>query len=193
MTVQCNAARFLFIDEIEATGADTLGAMEEKILHHTSLKAPWRYKDKDFPRLFGGMNVCFFGDFWQLSPTGQISIMSDVTAPKVLENARAHHIMNVFWDSTAWDTLQPWSSLLTSAAEQMCGSQMCSKLVAQERWKRTITTFFTATPPQHQSHSGTSTRMMIRGSVQHFARSARRREISRHLVLHNGRCIFAIT
>ena len=87
MTVQCNAARFLFIDEIEATGADTLGAMEEKILHHTSLKAPWRYKDENFPRLFGGMNVCFFGDFWQLTPTGQISIMSDVTATKVLENA----------------------------------------------------------------------------------------------------------
>ena len=114
MTTLCNAARFLFIDEIEATGADTLATMEENILFHTSYKSPWRYKDKDFPRPFGGMNVCFFGDFWQLTPTGQIAIMSDVTAPKVLESARAHYMMTVFWDSETWDTLQPWSSSSSS-------------------------------------------------------------------------------
>ena len=109
MSTKCNAARFLFIDEIEATGADTLGAVEHNMLNHTSLHAPWRYLVKNFPRIFGGMNVCFFCDFWQLAPTGQIAIMSDVTATKVLENARAHRLMNVFWDSNAWETLQTWS------------------------------------------------------------------------------------
>ena len=110
MTAKCNAARLLFIDEIEATGADTLGAMEDKMLQHTSSSAPWRYKEKNFPRIFGGMNVCFFGDLWQLSPTGQIAIMSDVTAPRVLENSRAHRIMTLLWDSNAWETLQTWST-----------------------------------------------------------------------------------
>ena len=59
-------------------------------------------------RPFGGINVCFFGDFWQLAPTGQIALMSNITSQKVLENARAEYIMNMFWNSELSDALQPW-------------------------------------------------------------------------------------
>ena len=99
LTLQCNAVRFLFVDEIEATGAETLAGLEQNTMRHVSLKNPWRYRsDGKTVRPFGGVNVCFLGDFWQLSPTGQIAIMSDVSAPKVLDNAHASYIMNIFWN-----------------------------------------------------------------------------------------------
>ena len=110
MTMQCNTARFIFIDEVEAIGAETLGELENTILSHTSLKSPWRRKrDGSSLRCFGGINLCFFGDFWQLPPTGQIALMSDVTGQKVLQNARASYIMNLFWNSAHGDSLQTWS------------------------------------------------------------------------------------
>ena len=109
LTIQCNATRFLFIDEIEATGADTVGSLEYNIMRHISPKNIWRYReDGKSRRIFGGLNVCMFGDFWQLSPTGQIAIMGDPTASKVLESARSAYIMNIFWNSQCLDTLDTW-------------------------------------------------------------------------------------
>ena len=108
MSIKANATRFLFIDEIEATGADTIGSLEHNVVGHMSSKNEFKYKpDKDW-RPFGGMNVCFLGDFWQLNPTGQIALMSDVTSEKVRENATAQYIMNMFWDSGFKDSLQEW-------------------------------------------------------------------------------------
>lgn len=110
MTTQCNAVRFLFIDEIEAAGAETIGSLEHNMLSHVSLRSPWRYKrDGKTVRPFGGVNVCFFGDFWQLAPTGQIAIMSDVESPKVFENAKGLYIMNMFWNGEHEDSLQTWT------------------------------------------------------------------------------------
>ena len=109
MTIQCNSTRFLFIDEIEATGADTIGQLEFNIASHVSPKSLFKYKeDGKTIRPFGGLNMCFLGDFWQLKPTGQIALMSDVYALKVLESARGSYIMSMFWDSACPDALQPW-------------------------------------------------------------------------------------
>ena len=65
-------------------------------------------------RYFGGVNLIFFGDFWQLRPTGQIALMSDPRAEKAQEFETAQQIMSCFWcthdmphDQLA---LQKWSS-----------------------------------------------------------------------------------
>ena len=108
MAIKANATRFLFIDEIEATGADTIGSLEHNVVGHMSSKNEFKYKPDNDWRPFGGMNVCFLGDFWQLNPTGQIALMSDVTSEKVRENATAQYIMNMFWDSGFKDSLQEW-------------------------------------------------------------------------------------
>ena len=42
MAVRCGKLRFLMIDEIEASGADTIGALEEHATFHIS--SPSRYK-----------------------------------------------------------------------------------------------------------------------------------------------------
>ena len=39
MTTQCNNVRFLFIDEIEGSGAETLGGLEDNTVKHVSNKS----------------------------------------------------------------------------------------------------------------------------------------------------------
>ena len=74
MTAKCGKLRFLFIDEIEATGADTIGALEAHVTFRISSQSPYKFAPKRedngkvtkglLPRCFGGVNVLFLGDFW---------------------------------------------------------------------------------------------------------------------------------
>ena len=109
MTIKFNALRFLFIDEIEATGADVIGKLEHNIRFHIHTSNRYRYQEggKEV-RPFGGVNVCFFGDFWQLNPTGQIAIMSNPYSEKALSNATASAILNMFWNADNKMGLQCW-------------------------------------------------------------------------------------
>ena len=43
MTIKCGKLRFLFIDEIEATGADIIGALEGHVTFHISSQSPFKY------------------------------------------------------------------------------------------------------------------------------------------------------
>ena len=119
MTIKCGKLRFVCIDEIEATGAETIGALEAHISFHISSKSPYKYEcfyDETgklnidhLPRPFGGVNVLFLGDFWQLNPHGQIAIMSNPYGEKVLESAKANYIMRMFWGPNEEGiSLLPW-------------------------------------------------------------------------------------
>ena len=58
MATQCEVVRFLFIDEIEAAGAETLGSLENNLMSRVSLRSQWRYKaDGKTVRPFAGVNV----------------------------------------------------------------------------------------------------------------------------------------
>ena len=96
MCTKTGALRWIFLDEVEATGTEVSGHLEHNVRFHVPAKSPFKYKDK-LIRAFGGVNVCFLGDFWQLRPTGQIALMSNPFAQKVLESARAQTIMGMFW------------------------------------------------------------------------------------------------
>ena len=118
MTIKCGKLRFLFIDEIEATGADIIGELEGHVTFHISSQSPFKYsweinnqgtlKKSHLPRCFDGVNVIFLGDFWQLNPTGQIAIMSNPYGEKVLANAKANFIMSMFWRQADETGLMPW-------------------------------------------------------------------------------------
>ena len=92
MTVKCSSLRVLIIDEIEAAGIELLADLEERIQRH----APKTYKyasHSTLPRVWGGINVLLGGDWWQLPPVGQVSIMSNPFQQQVMESARMMHVM----------------------------------------------------------------------------------------------------
>jgi hypothetical protein len=108
LSVKCGALRFLFIDEVEATGTEVIGQLDYNVKFHVSSSNAFKYDGNKRLRPFGGVNVFFLGDFWQLRPTGQIAIMSDPFAEKCRENAKAYYIMGMFWYMNFEDSLQPW-------------------------------------------------------------------------------------
>ena len=107
MGVKCNCLRFLFIDEIEACGLKLLSDVEEATRRHGAQLFK-NAADTVMPRVFGGLNVFFLGDFWQLPPTGQIAIMSNPYSRAVLESAKANSIMAMFWLDCHREALQKW-------------------------------------------------------------------------------------
>ena len=54
-------------------------------------------KVSDLPRAWGGVNVMFIGDWWQLHPTGGIAVMSNPFATGVLECSYAQPTMASLW------------------------------------------------------------------------------------------------
>ena len=88
MCTKTRALRWIFLDEIEATGTEVTGQLEQNVRFHVPAKSPFKYKDKQI-RPFGGVNICCLGDFWQLRPTGQIALMSNPFALQVQESAKA--------------------------------------------------------------------------------------------------------
>ena len=110
MSTKCGALRFLFIDEIEATGADTIGEVEHNVTFHISSKNVFKYKKNGDVRPFGGVNTLLLGDFWQLRPTGQIAIMSNPFSVVSQESAKAKFVMAMFWDEGVSWSLQPWTN-----------------------------------------------------------------------------------
>lgn len=109
LTMKCGALRWLWIDEIEATGADIIGQLEHNVRFHIHSREPFKHDSTGVARAFGGVNTMFMRDFWQLKPTGQIALMSSPLAPKALESQKTINIMTMFWVPGTSYSLQPWS------------------------------------------------------------------------------------
>ena len=98
MASKCELVRWVFIDEAEAVGGENMGALE----HNTAeagMKRLYKYRGRiETPvnlRPFGGINVGFFGDMWQLPPVRQRSICSNPF--RELNNHHAKKMTAFFW------------------------------------------------------------------------------------------------
>ena len=91
--------RWIFIDEVEAVGAEILGILEENTTKAARRKGyKFRVNVADPLRLrpFGGINTCFYGDLWQLPPVMHVSISSNPFRMKANESNQARKIMKFF-------------------------------------------------------------------------------------------------
>jgi len=104
--------RFIFVDEVEATGADLLGRIEEECRRNSRRPDRFRFPDTanksvfPLPRAFGGVNVFLIGDWWQLNPTGGIALMSNPFAKTALECSVARSVMMSVWLHTLTTSTQ---------------------------------------------------------------------------------------
>ena len=62
MLSKCGTLRFICVDEVEATGAGTAGKLEGNARKRISNDSPYRRTCEGEPRMFGRVNVVFFGD-----------------------------------------------------------------------------------------------------------------------------------
>ena len=113
MNVKCSILRFLLIDEIEASGAELLAELEDHVSKNIGGRTVHKkvMKSGEVKRRlpFGGINVIFFGDFWQLNPTGQIAVMQNPYGEAALSKAAAANILYMFWRRSE-QSLQAWTA-----------------------------------------------------------------------------------
>ena len=62
MCTNTGALRWIFLDEVEATGTEVTGQLEHNVRSHASAKSPVNYMEEKV-RPFGGVNICCLGDF----------------------------------------------------------------------------------------------------------------------------------
>ena len=100
MSTKMELCRWMFIDEVEAVGAEILGILEQ----HTAEAARKRLyqfrggraRPEDL-RPFGGLNTGLFGDFWQLPPVRQINIRSNPFRDRSTSSHQARKMLTFFW------------------------------------------------------------------------------------------------
>ena len=96
--------RWLIIDECSTLSPYLLSTLESFLRSKACVRHPYCYRNakrqKD-PRPFGGINMIFSGDLWQLPPVQETAIFANPTKKSDGENYEAgeQRIFSMFWDA----------------------------------------------------------------------------------------------
>ena len=96
--------RWLIIDECSTLSPSLLSTLESFLRQKACLQHPYAFRDaarrKD-PRPFGGINLAFAGDLWQLPPVRDTAIFANPErkASGEMHDAGEQRILSMFWDS----------------------------------------------------------------------------------------------
>ena len=100
--------RFLVFDEISTVSPTLLGLLEPQ-LRRVCVRHPYA-KRGTHSRPFGGLNIIFCGDCWQLAPVRAVSIFNNtfrITSEKTSEYSfQEQKILKMFWNSADADSIQ---------------------------------------------------------------------------------------
>ena len=66
--------RWIFVDECSTLGCEVLASGEDQARQHIRDTNTWALRGRTDKRCFGGLNLCFAGDFWQFKPIHQTPI-----------------------------------------------------------------------------------------------------------------------
>jgi len=102
--------RFLVIDECENGGAKILAQLEANVARAIPDGSTWKWFGKSV-RYFGGVNVLWVGDFWQLPPPCEIAIMGNPYRGAAIGSESAQRILALFWTKGAESVRQPPTEL----------------------------------------------------------------------------------
>ena len=96
--IRCQNLRVLAIDEISLVSAELLCYLEEQVRRAIRLRRSYKVIKygplKERHRVFGGVNLLCFGDWWQLPPVNATAIFSN---PFKAKSAVAQSGLKMFW------------------------------------------------------------------------------------------------
>ena len=72
LSTKCGALRWIFIDEVEAVGAELLGQLEHDVRTHVSSDSPFKYsnkKQRDVRFFFRRRQRCILGGYLAVATT----------------------------------------------------------------------------------------------------------------------------
>ena len=98
--VSCLCMRWLIIDEVSTVSPQLLGILDT-FLRRACKRHPYasRRDGSHRPaRPFGGLNIVFCGDFWQLPPVRSHAIFSN-PFKRAVYDVQEQKILNIFWRS----------------------------------------------------------------------------------------------
>ena len=76
MFLRCSRLRWLIVDEISCAALRVLGLLERNC-RRALVRNPWSLDAQGSPRLFGGLNVIFVGDYKQLPPVAERALFAN--------------------------------------------------------------------------------------------------------------------
>ena len=96
--------RWLIIDECSTLSPYLLSTLESFLRNKACVRHPYCYRNlkrRQDPRPFGGINIIFSGDLWQLPPVQELAIFANPTrkADGEPHDAGDQRIFSMFWDS----------------------------------------------------------------------------------------------
>ena len=80
LLTRCASLKVIFIDEIETCDIELLAQVEQKQIACSARHDMFARQGGDSQnakRPWGGVNVVMTGDWWQLTPTGDVAVMSN--------------------------------------------------------------------------------------------------------------------
>ena len=94
LAIKCQCLRFILIDEISMVSAELLAALERSVAEVVRIRGGYKIRIDGSHRAFGGVNVIFFGDWWQLRPVGGTALFSH---PLLAPPGAASEGLSIFW------------------------------------------------------------------------------------------------
>ena len=96
MSTKCQNLRFVILDEISMVSAELLAVLEAILRRVIRVRSGYKKRGDQSIRAFGGVNMLFFGDWWQLQPVAGTALFSN---PLLCTRATAATAIDLFWTS----------------------------------------------------------------------------------------------
>ena len=106
--------RWILMDEGSTTSAEVLGIIEDNVSRSTRATGTWKKRpgSRGEARPFGGCNLLFFVDWWQLPPVKSTDLKS-TPFPALAASPMVQKVMTMFW-SRSVDSITGMSELTHS-------------------------------------------------------------------------------